>query len=113
MSDCGGALRRSRGGSHGRHFGLDSGGGFCKGIPSFPADSSRGRPGENCAGRSLRGGVMRSPVIIRGVILASVAGAALAGETWAQNRDKAWEVVPEVGYVTYGRPNLGDGSTTR
>jgi len=56
---------------------------------------------------------MRSPVIIRGVILASVAGAALAGETWAQNRDKAWEVVPEVGYVTYGRPNLGDGSTTR
>ncbi len=54
---------------------------------------------------------MRSPSTIRGVILASVAGTALAGQAWAQNRDKAWEVVPEVGYVFYGNPNLGDGTT--
>jgi len=54
---------------------------------------------------------MQRPVIIRGVILASVACAAFAGQAWAQNRDKAWEVVPQVGYVFYGDPNLGNGTT--
>jgi hypothetical protein len=54
---------------------------------------------------------MQRPAVIRGVILASVASAAFAGQVWAQNRDKAWEVVPEVGYVLYGEPNLGNGTT--
>jgi len=56
---------------------------------------------------------MRGLTIIgRGVLLCTAA-VALHGAVWAQNRDKAWEVVPQVGYVTFGAPNLGDGTTTR
>jgi hypothetical protein len=47
----------------------------------------------------------------RGVILAGVAAAMLAGDAWAQNRDKAWEVTPEIGWIRYGAPHLGDGTT--
>ena len=47
----------------------------------------------------------------RGVILAGVAAAMLAGQAWAQNRDKAWEVTPEIGWIRYGAPRLGDGTT--
>lgn len=54
---------------------------------------------------------MRGPTIGRGALLALVTGALLAGPAWAQNRDKAWEVTPEIGWVFYGDPNLGDGTT--
>jgi hypothetical protein len=39
-----------------------------------------------------------------------VAAAVLAGPAWAQNRDKAWEVTPELGWVFFGSPRLGDGT---
>jgi len=48
----------------------------------------------------------------RGMLLWMAAGA-VHGPAWAQNRDKAWELVPQVGYVYFGSPNLGDGTTTR
>jgi hypothetical protein len=54
---------------------------------------------------------MRRPIIWGGVLLASAAAAFLADPAWAQNRDKAWEVVPEIGWILYGNPNLGDGTT--
>jgi len=54
---------------------------------------------------------MRRPIIRRGLLLASVTAGLLAGPVWAQNRDKAWEIAPEVGWVFYGKPNLGDGTT--
>ncbi len=53
---------------------------------------------------------MRSPFIWRGVLVASVAAAILAGPAWAQNREKAWEVTPELGWIFYGNPHLGDGT---
>jgi len=53
---------------------------------------------------------MRRSVIWRGALLASAAAAMLAGPVWAQNRDKAWEVTPELGWIFYGKPHLGDDS---
>jgi hypothetical protein len=49
--------------------------------------------------------------IMRGVMLALVTGACLAGQARAQNREKAWEVSPFLGYVRFGDPNLGDDVT--
>ncbi len=43
--------------------------------------------------------------------MASVAAAVLGGPAWAQNRDKAWEVAPELGWVFYGKPHLGDDAS--
>jgi len=54
---------------------------------------------------------MRGPTIRRGALLAFVTAPLLAGPAWAQNRDKAWEVTPEIGYVFFSAPNLGDGTT--
>ena len=54
---------------------------------------------------------MRSPFMWRGALVASVAAAILAGPAWAQNREKAWEVTPELGWIFYGNPHLGDGTT--
>lgn len=54
---------------------------------------------------------MKGAGSMRGVILACVAAAMLAGQAWAQNRDKAWEVTPEIGWVRFGAPGLGDGTT--
>lgn len=48
---------------------------------------------------------------MRGVILGCVAAAMLSGQAWAQNRDKAWEVTPQIGWVSFGAPHLGDGTT--
>lgn len=108
-----GALRSRRGGLSRRHFGLDRGKGFCKGMPSFLKIRVEGRHGGNSAGGLLREGAMRGAVIIRGVILASVAGAVLSGQTWAQNRDKAWEMTAQLGWVRFGAPHLGDGTTVK
>jgi hypothetical protein len=41
-------------------------------------------------------------LITRGVLLGFVAGACLAGEARAQNRDGAWEVIPYLGLVRFG-----------
>src|SRR3989338_2634609 len=66
----------------------------------------------NGAGAGLwREGTMKGAGSMRGVILACVAAAMLAGQAWAQNRDKAWEVTPEIGWVRFGAPGLGDGTT--
>jgi hypothetical protein len=54
---------------------------------------------------------MKGAGSMRGVILAGVAATMLSGDAWAQNRDKAWEVTPEIGWVRYGAPHLGDGTT--
>ena len=108
-----GPLRPRRGPWAARHLDLDTGRGFCKGMPSFPEFQFRGRHGESRAGGPVRGGAMGRSIIRRGVLLASVAAGLLGGPVWAQNRDKAWEVVPEVGWVIYGKPHLGDGSTDR
>ena len=54
---------------------------------------------------------MRSPFRWRGALVASVAAAILAGPAWAQNREKAWEVTPELGWIFYGNPHLGDATT--
>jgi len=48
---------------------------------------------------------------VRGGMLVAIAAAVLGGPAWAQNREKAWEVVPELGWVMYGNPHLGDGTT--
>lgn len=45
------------------------------------------------------------------MLLACLAATAMAGPAWAQNRDKAWEVTPELGWVFFGSPHLGDGTT--
>jgi len=47
------------------------------------------------------------------VLVATVAAAILAGPAWAQNREKAWEVTPSLGWIMYGSPHLGDGTTDR
>jgi len=54
---------------------------------------------------------MRGTVVFRGLLLALVAAAVLSGQAWAQNRDKAWEVTPELGWIKFGSPHLGDGET--
>jgi hypothetical protein len=54
---------------------------------------------------------MRGSLILRGALIGFVAAAVLGGPAWAQNRDKAWEVTPELGWVFYGNPNLGNGTT--
>jgi outer membrane protein with beta-barrel domain len=43
----------------------------------------------------------------------SMAAGVMAGPAWAQNRDKAWEVAPEIGWVFFGKPHLGDGTTDK
>lgn len=47
----------------------------------------------------------------RGVLVAGALAVFLAGPVFAQNREKAWEVSPELGWVFYGDPHLGDGTT--
>ena len=54
---------------------------------------------------------MRSPFMWRGGLVACAATAILAGPAWAQNREKSWEVTPELGWIFYGNPHLGDGTT--
>jgi outer membrane protein with beta-barrel domain len=54
---------------------------------------------------------MRRAIIRSRLLLASVTAGLLTGPVWAQNRDKAWEIAPEVGWVLFGNPNLGDGTT--
>ncbi len=56
---------------------------------------------------------MRGLTIIRRGMLLCVVAVAVHGSARAQNRDKAWEVVPQIGYVWFGTPNLGDGTTVR
>jgi len=46
--------------------------------------------------------------IIRGLIGFGAVGLCLTGTAFGQNREKAWELYPYVGYVRYGAPNLGD-----
>jgi len=53
---------------------------------------------------------MRRTIVFRGFLLAFMA-AVLSGHAWAQNRDKAWEVTPELGWIKFGSPHLGDGTT--
>ncbi|HEV8701273.1 MAG TPA: outer membrane beta-barrel protein [Candidatus Polarisedimenticolia bacterium] len=53
---------------------------------------------------------MRRTIVFRGFLLAFMA-AVLSGHAWAQNRDKAWEVTPELGWIQFGSPHLGDGTT--
>jgi hypothetical protein len=53
---------------------------------------------------------MRRTIVFRGLLLAFMA-AVLSGHAWAQNRDKAWEVAPELGWIKFGSPHLGDGTT--
>jgi outer membrane protein with beta-barrel domain len=57
------------------------------------------------------GGRMRGSCRWRGALVASVAAAFLAAPAWAQNREKSWEVTPEIGWIFYGNPHLGDGTT--
>src|SRR6058998_1731640 len=83
---------------------------FCKGMPSFPELRFHGGHGRSRASGPVRGEAMRRSVIWRGALLASAAAAMLAGPVWAQNRDKAWEVTPELGWIFYGKPHLGDDS---
>jgi len=47
----------------------------------------------------------------RGGLVACAATAILAGPAWAQNREKSWEVTPELGWIFYGNPHLGDGTS--
>jgi Outer membrane protein beta-barrel domain len=54
---------------------------------------------------------MRSRSRRVGGVLACIAAAGLSGTAWAQNRDKAWEVTPEIGWVFFGAPHLGDMTT--
>jgi hypothetical protein len=51
--------------------------------------------------------------IIRGLLGLGIAGLCLTGTALAQNREKAWELYPYVGYVRYGVPNLGDSTTVK
>ena len=53
---------------------------------------------------------MRGAIVFKGMLLAFVAVAVQWGPAWAQNRDKAWEVTPELGWVRFGAPHLGDGT---
>jgi len=81
-------------------------------MPSFPSLSVPEGGTAEAARAALRvGGAMRSPFIWRGTLVASVAAAILAGPAWAQNREKAWEVTPELGWIFYGNPHLGDDKT--
>jgi hypothetical protein len=59
----------------------------------------------------MRGGSMRSRSRRVGGVLACIAAAGLSGTAWAQNRDKAWEVTPEIGWIFFGSPHLGDKTT--
>jgi outer membrane protein with beta-barrel domain len=59
------------------------------------------------------GGAMRSRFMWRGALIASLGAAIVAGPAWAQNREKAWEVSPELGWIFYGNPHLGDGTSDR
>ena len=53
---------------------------------------------------------MRGTIVLRGILLAFMA-VVLSSQAWAQNRDKAWEVTPGLGWVKFGSPHLGDGTT--
>lgn len=54
---------------------------------------------------------MKGTIVFRGMLLAVTAAAVLSGQAWAQNRDKAWEVGAGLGWIKFGSPHLGDGTT--
>lgn len=50
--------------------------------------------------------------VVRGVVAAAAASACLGGTAWAQNREKAWELYPYVGYIQFEKKaNLEDHSS--
>jgi hypothetical protein len=51
--------------------------------------------------------------IIKGLLGLGAAWLCVTGTALAQNREKAWELYPYVGYVRYGAPNLGDTTTLK
>lgn len=46
--------------------------------------------------------------IMKGLLALGFAGACCTGPALAQNREKAWEIFPYVGYAFYASPKLGD-----
>ena len=51
--------------------------------------------------------------IARGILAVSVACVVMAGQAMAQNREKAWEISPIIGWTLYGPANLGDSQSDR
>jgi Outer membrane protein beta-barrel domain len=50
--------------------------------------------------------------VVRGVVAAAAASACMGGTAWAQNREKAWELYPYVGFIQFEkRANLKDRSS--
>ena len=48
-----------------------------------------------------------------GLLALGIVALAACGDALAQNREKAWEMYPYVGYVSYGSPNFDDGTVVQ
>jgi hypothetical protein len=46
--------------------------------------------------------------IMLAALVAGVAWLGMPGEAWAQNREKAWEVFPYIGHMSFSDPDFGD-----